>query len=101
MDSPIPPRSEEPELAALLERVGPRLKRILYRFRIPARDADPLLGDTPLILVSKQGSVRSADAWLLATLSNRCVLYWRGGGGAAGGVSGGGSLWLVSQAPQA
>ncbi|HJX26346.1 MAG TPA: sigma-70 family RNA polymerase sigma factor [Thermoanaerobaculia bacterium] len=78
MDSPIPPRSEEPELAALLERVGPRLKRILYRFRIPARDADTLLEETLLILVSKQGSVRSADAWLLATLSNRCVLYWRG-----------------------
>jgi RNA polymerase sigma factor (sigma-70 family) len=78
MDSPIPPRSEEPELAALLERIGPRLKRILYRFRIPARDADHLLEETLLILVSKLGSVQSADAWLLATLSNRCVLYWRG-----------------------
>ena len=78
MDSPIPPRSEEPELAALLERVGPRLKRILYRFRIPARDADNLLEETFLILVSKLGSVQSPDAWLPATLSNRCVLYWRG-----------------------
>lgn len=78
MDSPIPPRSEESELVVLLERIGPRLKRILFRFRIPARDADNLLEETFLILVSKQGSVQCPESWLLATLSNRCVLYWRG-----------------------
>lgn len=77
MDSPIPPRSEEPELAALLKRIGPRLKRILFRFRIPARDADTLLEETLLILVSKLGSVQNPDVWMQATLSNRCVLYWR------------------------
>jgi len=57
--------------------VGPKLRRILFRFRIPAQDADDLLQETFLVLVSKQESVRNPDAWLQATLSNRCILYWR------------------------
>jgi len=77
MDPPTPPRSEAPSLAEALERVGPKLRRILFRYRIPARDADDLLQETFLVLVSKQESVRNPDAWLQATLSNRCVLYWR------------------------
>ena len=77
MDPPISPRSEAPSLAEALERVGPKLRRILFRYRIPARDADDLLQETFLVLVSKQDSVRNLDAWLQATLSNRCVLYWR------------------------
>lgn len=77
MDSPTPPRSEVPSLAETLERVGPKLRRILFRYRIPARDADDLLQETFLVLVSKQESVRNPEAWLQATLSNRCVLYWR------------------------
>ena len=77
MDRPTPPRSEAPSLAEALERVGPKLRRILFRYRIPARDADDLLQETFLVLVSKQESVRNAEAWLQATLSNRCALYWR------------------------
>lgn len=77
MDLPTPPRSESLSLVEVLERVGPRLRRILFRYRIPARDADDLLQETFIVLVSKQESVRNPDAWLQATLSNRCVLYWR------------------------
>lgn len=77
MDPPTPPRSEIPSLAEALERVGPKLRRILFRYRIPARDADDLLQETLLVLVSKQESVRNPEAWLKATLANRCVLYWR------------------------
>ena len=77
MDPPIPPRPEAPSLTEALERVGAKLRRILFRYRIPARDADDLLQETFLVLVSKQESVRNPDAWLQAALSNRCVLYWR------------------------
>jgi len=77
MDRPNTTRSEAPSLAEVLERVGPKLRRILFRFRIPAQDADDLLQETFLVLVSKQESVRNPDAWLQATLSNRCILYWR------------------------
>jgi len=77
MDRPNLPRSEAPSLSDVLERTGPKLRRILFRYRIPARDADGLLHETLLVLVSKQENVRNPDAWLQATLSNRCVLYWR------------------------
>jgi RNA polymerase sigma factor (sigma-70 family) len=78
MESPISPQSEEPvALAEILERIEPKLKRILFRHRIPAQDADDLLQETLLILVSKAGSIRNPEAWILATLANRCIIYWR------------------------
>jgi RNA polymerase sigma factor (sigma-70 family) len=60
-----------------LVKLGPRLKRILFRHRIPAQDADDLLQETMLILVSKAGSIRNPEAWIVATLANRCIIYWR------------------------
>jgi RNA polymerase sigma factor (sigma-70 family) len=76
MDSPNP-RSEETALAEILERIKPKLKKILFRYRIPAQDADDLLQETLLILVSKTESIRSPEAWILVTLTNRCIIYWR------------------------
>lgn len=64
-------------LEEILRRVEPRLKRILFRYKIPAQDAEDLLQETFLIMVSKSASIRNPEAWLLATLSNRCVIYWR------------------------
>jgi len=77
MDVPVPSAFAEPSLEEILARVEPRLKRILSRYKIPAQDADDLLQDTFLIMVSKAGSIRNPDAWLIATLSNRCIIYWR------------------------
>ena len=68
---------EEPSLEEVLERMQPRLKRILFRYRIPAQDAEDILQETFLIMVAKWGSIRNPDSWLLATLANRCVIYWR------------------------
>lgn len=72
-----PPRSEDFSLEETLKRVEPKLKRILFRYKIPVQDADDLLQETFLIMVSKATSIRNPEAWLLATLSNRCVIYWR------------------------
>ncbi len=33
--------------------------------------------ETFLILVAKWGSVQNPEAWILATLANRCIIYWR------------------------
>jgi RNA polymerase sigma-70 factor (ECF subfamily) len=77
MDSPVPFDLAEISLEEILERVEPRLKRILSRYRIPAQDADDLLQETFLIMVSKSGSIRNPEAWLTATLANRCIIYWR------------------------
>jgi len=77
MSSLVPPDLAEPSLEEILERSQPKLKRVLSRYRIPAQDADDLLQETFLIMVSKEGSIHNHDAWLLATLANRCIIYWR------------------------
>lgn len=68
---------ETPELEQLLERCRPHLVRVLYRYRIPTQDAEDLLQETFLILIGKWESIHSPEAWLAATLRNRCVIYWR------------------------
>ena len=65
------------ELEQVLDRCRLRLSRVLYRFRIPTQDAEDLLQETFLILVSKWECIHSPEAWLVATLRNRCIIYWR------------------------
>jgi RNA polymerase sigma factor (sigma-70 family) len=77
MSSSVPPDLAEPSLEDILIRMEPRLKRVLSRYRIPVQDADDLLQETFLIMISKAGSIRNHDAWLLGTLANRCIIYWR------------------------
>jgi RNA polymerase sigma factor (sigma-70 family) len=77
MNSSVPPDLAEPSLEEILARAEPRLKRVLSRYQIPAQDADDLLQETFLIMVSKAGSIRNYDSWLVATLANRCIMYWR------------------------
>jgi RNA polymerase sigma factor (sigma-70 family) len=72
-----PPDVAEPSLEDLLDRMQPRLRRVLSRYRIPSQDAEDVLQETFLILVTKWGTIRNTEAWLLATLSNRCIIYWR------------------------
>ena len=77
MNASFPPDLAEPSLEEILARAEPRLKRVLSRYRIPAQDADDLLQETFLIMITKAGSIRNHDAWLVATLANRCIIYWR------------------------
>src|SRR3978361_928589 len=75
MDPTVPSDRVEASLEEILERAEPKLRRVLGRYRIPAQDAEDLLQETFLIMVSKWGSLRNPDAWLLATLSHRCIIY--------------------------
>lgn len=72
---------EEPNsnssLEELLPKIEPRMKQILYRYRIPQQDADDLLQQTLLTLVYKRKTVQKPEPWILATLRNRCIMYWR------------------------
>lgn len=61
----------------LLRDVQPKLVQILGRYRIPAQDADDVLQETFLTLIHKQEVVRNPEAWLVVTLRNRCLIYWR------------------------
>lgn len=65
------------EIADTLEHARPRLKEILRRHRIPAEDAEDLLQETFVITLTKWYEIQNKEAWLAATLRNRCLMYWR------------------------
>lgn len=60
-----------------MNRVGPRLRTILARYRIPFEDAEDLIQDALLLLVRKGTSLRNPEAYLRITLQFRCLMYWR------------------------
>jgi len=70
-------RSRGEEITTLLAELRPKLTRILLHFRIPEQDAEDLLQDVLLSLVSRDEGVESPEAWLLAGLRYRCLMYWR------------------------
>jgi RNA polymerase sigma factor (sigma-70 family) len=61
----------------LLMRVRPRAQRILRRYRIPAEAADDLVQEAMLRTLAEWDRVKDPEAWILVTLRNRCVVYWR------------------------
>lgn len=70
------PSGREP-LDVLLHRLRPRLKQVLGRYRIPASDAEDLVQEALVSTITKWESIEDPEAWLLVTLRNRCVVYWR------------------------
>jgi RNA polymerase sigma factor (sigma-70 family) len=71
------PDSDTRELESLLTELRPRIRATFGRFRIPPEEAEDILQDSLLALVSKGAAIHSREPWLLATLRNRCLLYWR------------------------
>jgi RNA polymerase sigma factor (sigma-70 family) len=70
-------RQASDSLEQLLTAMEPRISRILAHFSIPAPDGEDLLQDALLALVSKRNEIRDPELWLIGTLRNRCLLYWR------------------------
>jgi RNA polymerase sigma factor (sigma-70 family) len=70
------PMAREP-LDQLLPRIRPRLKQVLARYRVPAHDAEDLIQEALIATVQKWEQIQDAEAWLLITVRNRCVVYWR------------------------
>jgi RNA polymerase sigma factor (sigma-70 family) len=64
-------------LNKLLPKVQSRLERILCYYQIPPQDAEDLIQDSVVTLLYKWEKIHSAEAWLLATLKRRCLMYWR------------------------
>jgi len=60
-----------------MPKVQPKLERILCYYQIPPQDAEDLIQDSVLTLLYKWEKIHSAEAWLLATLKRRCLMYWR------------------------
>lgn len=65
-------------VSELLERVRPKFGRILAKSSIPPADAEDLIQDTVLSWIQKQHDIRDPEAWLVAGLRFRCLVYWRG-----------------------
>jgi RNA polymerase sigma factor (sigma-70 family) len=73
---PTGPLGREP-LEALLRRLRPKLKQVLARFRIPAHDAEDLVQESLVATIQKWSEIQEPEAWILVTLRNRCIVYWR------------------------
>src|SRR4051812_50221583 len=92
------PQQEEAVLELFLHRIRPRLRALFSRYRIPLEDTEDILQQALLALLYQWQTVRDPEAWLLGTLRNRCLLYWRdrrrqpyAGGGSTGLALMGGS----------
>ena len=68
---------EESSLEELLKSLEPRFRSVFASFRIPEQDAEDLLQQALLIYVHKRHVVRNPETWLVGTLRNRCLKYWR------------------------
>ena len=67
----------ESSLESFLRGVQPRLKVLFVRYRIPLQDTEDILQQALLALVYQRQAVRDPAAWLLGTVRNKCLLYWR------------------------
>ena len=67
----------EPSLESLLLSLRPRLRRLLARYQVPVEEGEDILQQALLALVVKGQKVFCPEAWLLGTVRNRCLIYWR------------------------
>ena len=68
---------ERLSIEELFEKLQPKLRRIFARFRLPPEDAEDVLQQSFLDLVYKRKQVYNPEAWVTATVRNRCITYWR------------------------
>jgi len=64
-------------LEDFLKRVRPRIRGLFLRYRIPIQDTEDILQQALLALLYHRDSIRDPEAWLVGTLRNKCLLYWR------------------------
>ncbi|HEX4495586.1 MAG TPA: sigma-70 family RNA polymerase sigma factor [Thermoanaerobaculia bacterium] len=67
----------ESSLEGFLRQVRPRLKTLFAHYRIPPQDTEDILQQALLALIYHREGIRDEEAWLLGTLRNKCLLYWR------------------------
>lgn len=61
----------------ILSRVEARAKTIFARFRIPAQDSEDVFQQTVLVYLMRESEIHDPEAWMIATLRQRCLMYWR------------------------
>jgi len=64
-------------LEDMLIEMRPRIRATFARFRVPEQDAEDLLQQSLLTYLHKEQTVKDPERWLLGTLRNSCLVYWR------------------------
>lgn len=64
-------------LRQFLKSVHPKLKAVFARYRVPPQDTEDILQQALLALVYHWKTVRDPEAWLMGTIRNKCLVYWR------------------------
>jgi RNA polymerase sigma factor (sigma-70 family) len=64
-------------LPELCESVRPKLQRIFWHYRIGPEDAEDLLQTVLTLALMRWEEIREPAGWLVGTLDNQCVMYWR------------------------
>lgn len=68
----------ESSLEGFLKKVRPRLKTLFAHYRIPFQDTEDILQQALVALIyHHREGIRDPEAWLLGTVRNKCLLYWR------------------------
>jgi hypothetical protein len=55
----------------------PRIERLMGRFHLPPSEAQTILDEIMLAMLTKRDRIRDPERWLLRTLKSRCRIYWR------------------------
>jgi RNA polymerase sigma factor (sigma-70 family) len=64
-------------LELFLKSVRPRMKTLFAHYRVPPQDTEDIVQQALLALLYQRHVVRDPEAWLMGTLRNKCLLYWR------------------------
>jgi RNA polymerase sigma factor (sigma-70 family) len=67
----------ESGLEHFLKAVRPRMKALFAHYRVPPQDTEDIVQQALLALVYQRQAIRDPEAWLLGTLRNKCLVYWR------------------------
>lgn len=67
----------ESSLEPFLKSVRPRMKVLFAHYRIPPQDTEDIVQQALLALLYQRQAIRDPEAWLMGTLRNKCLLYWR------------------------
>jgi len=73
-----PPRALPAEpIGSLLQRLRPSFQRIFSTYRVPAHETEDIAQFALLRFLSRSEEIRDPEAWLVGTVRNQCIIYWR------------------------
>ena len=65
------------DLTELIGSVKSSATRVCRRYSIPPQDAEDLMQQTLVALIDRRDQIKNPEAWLVGTLRNQCLMYWR------------------------